>query len=170
MMTITTTTQLQTAQLQTVQELSNRFVALNQAVLAFVRACSPTQWQAITAAEGWPVGVTARHIAVAHYPVIEWVRMIVNGQPLPPVTMDNVDQLNAQHAESHALCTQEEVCELLATNSANVVAYLQSLPPIALAGQGYLKLFESEISAEQLFVAVLLDGVANHFNSIKAAV
>ncbi|HRW08266.1 MAG TPA: hypothetical protein P5121_24350 [Caldilineaceae bacterium] len=164
-MTTTTTTPL-----QTIQELSSRFVALNQVVIAFVRACSPTQWQTITAAEGWPVGVTARHIAVAHYPVIEWVRMIVDGQPLPPVTMDNVDQLNAQHAEAHALCTQEEVCELLATNSANVVAYLQSLPQNALASQGYLKLFESEISAEQLFVAVLLDGVSNHLNSIKAAV
>ena len=154
----------------TPQALHQQFSALNRTVIDTVQACTAAQWQATTVAEGWPVGVTARHIAVAHYPVIEWVRMIVEGQPLPPVTMDNVNQLNAQHAQSHTQCTQNEVAELLITNGSNVTSYLGSLTAANLSVKGYLKLFDSEISAEQLFVAVLLQGVAAHLESITATV
>ena len=152
------------------ESLADSFNARNTDLLEFVQGCSDDGWRKVTAAEGWPVGVTARHIAVAHYPVIEWVQMLVQGDPLPPVTMDTIDQINAQHAAAHQDCTQDEVVELLRANHAKVVAYLATLDDADLGRQGYLKLFETDISAAQLFSAVLIDSAAKHFSSMKETV
>lgn len=153
-----------------VDSLVESFNTLNGELVDFVQGCSDADWHKVTAAEGWPVGVTARHIAVAHYPVIEWVQMIVQGDPLPPVTMDTIDQLNAQHAAEHQDCTQSEVTELLHTNHAKVIAYLRTVSDEDLGRQGYLKLFDTDISAAQLFSAVLIDIAAEHWASMREAV
>ena len=150
-------------------DLVQRFNALNEDLLNFVQTCDSADWTKVTEAEGWQVGVTARHIAVAHYPVIEWVQMIVQGDVLPPVTMQTIDQINAQHAAEHQRCTKEEVVDLLRTNHAKVIAYLETLGDEDLARQGYLTLFDADVSASTLFTAVLIDATAAHLESMKAA-
>jgi hypothetical protein len=153
-----------------VAALLRQFNELHEELLAFVQACTATSWRKITVAEGWPVGVTARHIGVAHYPVIEWVQMIVQGNPLPPVTMNTIDQLNAQHAEAQRDCTQPEVVALLQRNHAKVIAYLQTIEDADLERHGYLKLFDADVSAAQLFAAILLNSVAKHLDSMEKSV
>ena len=158
-----------TATKTNVQQRTIRFEAFNQALLDFVRECSDTDWSRITPAEGWPVGVTARHIGVGHYPLIEWVQLIVDGQPLPGVTMDDVNQINDQHAQEHADCTKAEVIEILDSNAAKALDYWTTLSDEELERQGYLKLFDTEISAGDLFTALLIDIANAHFESMKAA-
>ena len=152
-----------------VQQLAVRFEAFNQELLDFVRECTDTDWSRITPAEGWPVGVTARHIGVGHYPLIEWVQMIVDEQPLPGVTMDDVNRINDQHAQEHADCTKAEVIEILDSNAAKALDYWTTLSDEDLERQGYLKLFDTEISAADLFTALLIDIANAHFESMKAA-
>ena len=149
--------------------LAESFNALNADLLEFVQSCSDADWRKVTDAEGWPVGVTARHIAVAHYPVIEWVQMLVQGDPLPPVTMATVDQINAQHAAEHPHCTREEVVALLRSNHARVIAYLETLDDEDLARQGYLKLLDADVSAATLFTAILIDATSAHLESMQTA-
>lgn len=153
-----------------VEALAQQFNERHWELLHFVEACDDASWNKVTLAEGWPIGVTARHIGVGHYPVIEWVQMIVQGHSLPPVVMDTVDQLNAQHAKDHWHCSQPEVVTLLQINHAKVIAYLQTIYDTDLARQGYLKLFDAEVSAAQLFTAILLKNVAVHLASMKATV
>jgi hypothetical protein len=62
------------------------------------------------------------------------------------------------------------VVDLLLANHAKVVAYLQTINDEDLAGLGYLKLFDTDISAVQLFQAVLIDFAAGHFASMKEIV
>lgn len=152
-----------------VEALARRFHTLHADLLAFVQACSAEDWGRVTAREGWPVGVTARHIAVAHYPMIEWVQMIVQGDPLPPVTGDTLDQLNAQHAAAHGDCTQQEVAGLLQVNHAKVAAYLQTVTDRDLEQQADFTLFGREIGAGELFAAMLIDTAGIHLASIQAA-
>jgi hypothetical protein len=158
-----------TATKTNVQQLAVRFEAFNQELLDFVRGCSDTDWSRITPAEGWPVGVTARHIGVGHYPLIEWVQMVVDEQPLPGVTMDDVNQINDQHAQEHADCTKAEVIEILTSNAAKALDYWTTLSDEDLEGQGYLKLFDTQISAGDLFTVLLIDIANAHFESMKAA-
>ncbi len=155
---------------ENVEALVQQFNKLNEDLLHFVETCDAANWNKVTLIEGWPVGVTARHIGVAHYPVIEWVQMIVQGTPLPPVTMDTIDQLNAQHAEAHRDCTQKEVAALLQRNHAKVIVYLQTIDDADLARQGYLKLFDADVSAAQLFTTILLKSVATHLDSLKKSI
>lgn len=153
-----------------VENLILCFNDFHDELLSFVHSCDSTEWIKVTVAEGWPVGVTARHVAVAHYPVIDWVQMIVEDNPLPPVTMDTIDQLNAQHAAEHRACSQEEVANLLGTNHAKVMAYLAAVNDQELERQSYLKLFDVDISAAQLFTAVLIEAAMGHLASMKEAV
>jgi hypothetical protein len=153
-----------------VRQLANRFDAFSKELLDFVQGCSDADWAKITPAEGWPVGVTARHIGVGHHPLVGWVQLIVEGQPLPGVTMDDVNQANDQHAREHANCTMAEVTEILEANAAKALDYWNTLSDEDLERQSYLKLFDTDISAGDLFTALLVDIPTGHFDSMKAAV
>lgn len=153
-----------------VQSLADRFATFNQQLITFVAQCPATDWRKITKAEGWSVGVTAHHIAATHYPLIEWVQLMVEGRPLPPVTMTMVDELNRQHAEAHINCTPEEVIELLRRDGDKARAYLLTLTDTDLARIGYFPVFATDLSAGQLFTAVFLDYAIAHLESMQATV
>ena len=158
-----------TATKTNVQQLTDRFEAFNQDLLDFVQGCSADDWQKITPAEGWPVGVTARHIGVGHYPLIGWVQLVVDGQPLPGVTMDDVNQINDQHAQEHADCTKAEVIDILGSNATKALDYWTTLSDEDLKRQGYFKLFDTDINAGDLFTSLLIDIANAHFESMQAA-
>ena len=151
------------------EQLATRFENFNQQLLAFVQGCSDEDWQKITPAEQWPVGVTARHIGVGHYPLVGWVEMVVEGQPLPDITMDEVNQINDQHAIDHTDCSKEEVVEILENNSTMALEYLDTLSDADLEREGYLGLFDETLSAGKLFTVLLIDIADAHFQSMKAA-
>jgi hypothetical protein len=151
------------------QQLAARFESFNQQLLTFVQACDSDDWKKITPAEQWPVGVTARHIGVGHYPLVGWVEMIVEGQPLPDIIMEEVNQMNDQHAIDHADCSSAEVIEILENNSTMALEYLATLSDADLEREGYLGLFDESMSAGKLFTVLLIDIADAHFQSMKAA-
>ncbi|MEM7128232.1 MAG: DinB family protein [Chloroflexota bacterium] len=153
-----------------IEELTARFNMFNQELLTFIQSCDQTKWTKITTAEGWPVCVTARHIVVAHYPVAQWLQMLVEGQPLPPVTMAMVDQMNAQHAQERRGCTQDEVLELLHINHADMVSYLKTLNEDDLEQTGHVTLFDTTMSVGEFVAFVSIDGSINHLESMRAVV
>lgn len=153
-----------------VQALANRFQAFNQQLITFVTHCAAADWGKITIAEGWSVGVTAHHVAATHYPLVAWVQLLVEGRELPPVTMPMVDEMNRQHAAAHADCTPAEVIELLQRDSAKALAYLLTLTDADLDRQGYFPVFETNLTAGQLFAALFLDYAYAHLESMRATV
>ncbi len=154
---------------QRTKELVERFTAFKNNFIAFVDNCSDEDWRKVCSGEGWTVGVVAHHVAAGHFGAIDFVRMIVAGEAMPEITMETIDQMNAQHAKEHANCTREEVLALLRENGSAFAGYLEGLSEADLARTGYLKLIGGDVSAQQLIEMIILQSGGEHFDSMKAA-
>jgi len=107
--------------------LAAEFERVNNELIATVEGLSDAQWRTTCAAEGWPVGVTAHHVAVSHGPVAGLAMLIANGQPLPGITPAQIDAGNAQHAREHANCTRAETVALLRNEGARAAGLVRGL-------------------------------------------
>ena len=154
---------------QRTKELVERFTAFNNDFIAFVENCSDEEWRKVCSGEGWTVAVVAHHVAAGHFGAIDFVRMIVAGEAIPEITMETIDQMNAQHAREHANCTREEVLGLLRKNGSAFASYLEGLSEADLVRTGYLALIGSDVSAQQLIEMVILQMGGEHLDSMKAA-
>ena len=153
-----------------VQKLLTRFEDFNGELMSFVETCSDEDWQKITSAEQWSVGIVARHIAAAHYSVIGWVKLIMADQPLPPITMKAIHQMNAEHAKEHADCTQAEVLQLLQKQGKKITNVISGLNDDTLDKKTYFDVFKVEMSIEQVIKNVIIRTPKGHFKSMNATV
>ncbi len=153
---------------QRTKELVERFTAFNNDFITFVENCSDEEWRKVCSGEGWTVAVVAHHVAAGHFGAIDLVRMIVAGEAIPEITMEAIDQMNAQHAKEHAHCTKEEVLTLLRENGSAFAGYLEGLSETDLVRTGYLAAFDGDVSAQQLIEMVILQSGGEHLDSMKA--
>ena len=150
-------------------KLAEKFTTFNNEMLAIVENCTDEDWQKVCGGEQWTVGMVAHHVAAGHYSSLDLVKMIVAGETLPPLTMDTIDQMNAQHAQENADCTREEVLGLLRKNGSAFSVYLEGLSEADLVRTGYLAAIGGDVSAQQLIDMVILQSGGEHFDSMKAA-
>lgn len=148
-------------------KLAEKFTTFNNEMLAFVDNCSDEDWQKMCSGEGWTVGVVAHHVAAGHFGAIDLARMIVAGEAMPEITMEAIDQMNAQHAKEHANCTREEVLALLRKNGSAFAGYLEGLSEADLVRTGYLAAIGGDVSAQQLIEMVILQSGGEHLDSMK---
>ena len=153
---------------QRTKELVARFTGFNNEFIAFVDNCSDEDWRKVCSGEGWTVGVVAHHVAAGHFGAIDFVRMIVAGEAIPEITMEAIDQMNAQHAKEHTNCTREEVLALLRKNGSAFASYLEGLSEADLGRTGYLAAIGGDVSAQQLIEMVILQSGGEHLDSMKA--
>ena len=154
---------------QRTKELVARLTGFNNEFIAFVDNCSDEEWRKVCSGEGWTVGVVAHHVAAGHFGAIDFIRMIVAGEAMPEITMEAIDQMNAQHANEHANCTKEEVLGLLRENGSAFAGYLEELSEADLLRTGYLAAIGGDVSAQQLIEMVILQSGGEHLDSMKAA-
>lgn len=147
--------------------LADQFDQANGDLIRTVEKSSEAQWKATCAGEKWPVGVTAHHVAGGHETIAGIVQQIATGQPLPNITMEMIDQNNAQHAEQFKNCTREETAALLRSTGAKASATVRGLSDAQLARTA--RLMGGEMSAQQFIERVLLGHLASHGASIRAA-
>ncbi len=148
-------------------ELAQQLKQFNGQVIEFVQNCTDENWQRICPWEDWPVGVVARHIAAGHFEVIELVKMMLNGEPLPPLSEKNVIDMGNQHAQEHAACTRDEVLTLLQTNGDKMVTFVSELNDDDLATTGQMPLIEGDFTAAGLLEAVILHSGGHHFANMQ---
>ena len=151
------------------QRTKELVAGFNNEFIAFVDNCSDEDWRKVCSGEGWTVGVVAHHVAAGHFGAIDFVRMIVAGEAIPEITMETIDQMNAQHAKEHANCTREEVLALLRKNGSAFAGYLEGLSEADLVRTGYLAAIGGDVSAQQLIEMVILQLGGEHLDSMKAA-
>src|SRR4051812_40097971 len=101
-------------------QLAASFERANDAVIAAIEGCSESQLRAACDGETWPVVVTAHHVAVTYPAFADMVRRLANGEPLPALTMEQLDGANAQHADQSANVSREETVGLLRQEGAAV--------------------------------------------------
>ncbi len=153
---------------QRATELAERFASFNSEVIAFVENCSDADWRKVCSDEQWTVGVAARHIAAGHYSALDFVKMIVAGETLPNLSMDAMDQMNAQHAEEHAHCTKTEVLDLLHENGSAFASYVAGLSDVDLDRTGHLSVIGGDISTQKFIEMVIFASAGEHLASMRS--
>jgi len=90
--------------------------------LPVLEKLSDADWEKVTEAEKWSVGVTAHHLAGAYERVPDIAMGLAAGQSFGNFTRKMLDERNAQHAKDFAGCTKEETLALHRKGAANAVA------------------------------------------------
>lgn len=151
-------------------DLAVRLTAFNDEVISFVQGCGGEDWEKVCAWEKWSVGTTARHIGAGHYSAIELGKMIVKGQKLPHLTMEEIINTANRDAREHEKCTKDEVLEILKRNGQTMVDFVEGLEDSDLDRTGYLSVLDKQISLQQFMETIVLQGGGQHFKNIRTAV
>jgi len=152
------------------QLLSDTIQVFNDAVMAFVDRCPAEAWRLTCKDEDWQVGVVARHVAAGHLQVTRLTQTMLQGEPLPEMTMEQVIARGNSHARDHAACTPEEVKKLLEQNGAAAVTFAAGLSDEDLDCKGHLAVFGGDVSVEQLLNYVIIQSGGEHLASMQATI
>lgn len=144
-------------------DIADRFDAANAEAIDVVLGPARAHWADPTEAEGWPVGVTARHIGLGHELMASWAQALRDRTPLAGGY--DIHQRNAEIAAQGVVATPEEVADLLRDGGARVSATLRELTAEQLEG-------EIDFAGRPMPRAMLADAsvrhVQAHLESIKA--
>jgi uncharacterized damage-inducible protein DinB len=152
------------------QALAERFERANGALIGTLQQCSEADWRKSCQAEGWTVAATGHHVAGAHEPIAGFVQMIATGQQLPPLTMEQLHQMNAQHAQEFASCDKAETVELLRRNGTAAANVVRGLSDEQLSRSAPMPLMGgAQVSARQMIENVLIGHLQEHSGSIRSA-
>jgi hypothetical protein len=156
---------------ESIGALVARFERANRAVLDVVERGPTERFYAICPAERCTVAALACHIADVHALGADWVRKVLAGEPLPPVTLDTVDQVNAQQFARDAYRTKREALDRLRRSGAEATAVLEGLSDTDLGRSAPFALFGSPtISVRELVERILIADLESHLGSIRAAI
>src|SRR5438067_2261302 len=112
--------------------LAKQFEAKVQEATSVLEKLSDADWKKVTAAEKWPVGVTAHHVAGSHEGIANIIKAVVAGQSMGNFTMDMLNEMNAQHAKEHANCTKADTIALHKKNAATAAAVVRAIVGVQL--------------------------------------
>jgi hypothetical protein len=143
---------------QRAKEISKRIQSFADEVITFVESLTGSAWNKVCDWEDWTVGVTARHVGAGHFAISKMAAMIVKGEDLPPLSMDQINAMSEKDSRKHADCTKAEALELLRKNS------------VELDRRGNMPAFGGEVTTEQLLDFIIFQSAAQHFDSMRAAV
>lgn len=153
---------------QRAEELATQFETINGQFRDTVEAMSDAQWHATTDEEGWTVGVAAHHAASGHGGLSGMVQAAATGQPLPPITPEQLNEANAQHAKDFANVSKEEVLATLDSGVGPAATLIRSLSDEQLQ-RGVETPFGGTMTTDQIISNVLIGHVQQHLASILAA-
>ena len=152
------------------EALAMKFEAKAAEATAVLERLTDADWGKTTAAEKWPVGVVAHHIAVSHELLAGIVKGLADGKPGPSVPMDAIHAMNAKHATEHAGCTKAETIALHRTNAGAAATVVRGLDDAALDRSGTVIAGMPPMSAGQLAGGLLVGHIDEHLGSIRATV
>jgi hypothetical protein len=154
---------------QRAENISEKIMSFADEVIKFVESLTGSDWTKVCDWEEWSVGVTARHIGAGHFGISKMAEMIVKGEDLPPLTMDQINEMSDKDARKHADCTKAEAMELLQKNSVELAAFAAGLTDDELDRKGSMPAFGGEVTTEKLFDFIIFQSAARHFDSMRAA-
>jgi uncharacterized protein (TIGR03083 family) len=139
--------------------------------VATLEQLTDADWNKVTAAERWTIGVTAHHLAGGLDAVAGIVTGIVSGAPSRGnFTRAMLDEMNAQHAREHAGHTKPETIALIQKGAATASAVVRGLNDDQLEKRGTVFTDAPPMTAEQLIMLALLGHIEEHMASIRKTV
>ena len=148
------------------EALADQFEAATNELIAEVEACPEDRWKAVTPNDGRTFNVVAHHVAMGDVPIAGFVGSIANGEGLPNVTPEMIDQGNAEHAKQQADVSKEQVIADLRQNCASAVALVRGLNDEQLDQSG--SAFGRDWTTQQVIEMVLIGHTQDHLNTIRA--
>lgn len=152
------------------EALARQFELKAQQALTTLEQLSDADWKRVTAAEKWPVGVTAHHLAGALEPISHMVRALAARESLGALSVSMLDEMNARHAEEFAGCTKAETIDLHKRGMAMAAATIRGLSDDQLTISGTVLTDMPPMTTEQLIANGLLHHIDEHFGSIRRTV
>ncbi len=152
------------------ETMAGRFDEKFRQMNTVVEGLSDADWKKVTAAEKWPVGVVAHHLAMAYGSVVGLVQLAAQGQPVPHRTMDMVHERNAQHAKEHAGVGKAETLTLLKANGANAAKIVRGLSDAELDRSATVLAGVPPMTTAQVIERILINHTDEHMGSIKATI
>ena len=152
------------------ETLAKTFEARAADMTATLEKMSDADWKKVTAAEKWPVGVTAHHVAGSHESIAGIIKTVASGQSIPNFTMDMLHEMNAQHAKQFAGCSKAETLDLHKKGAAAAAAVVRGLSDDQLAKTGTVLTGMPAMSAQQIVEGILINHIDDHMGSIKKTV
>ena len=150
------------------RDLVDRFAQASQEIIRTVEQCSDAQWRETTSGERWSVGVVTHHVAEAHKAIAGLIQTAASGQSPPIMTVEMLDQRNAEHAKRHANCTRDETLQLLRQNAALAAATVRGLSDDQLDRTAQMRM--GPIKVQAIIEQILIGHVQNHLGSIRATI
>jgi len=152
------------------ETFAKQFEAKAQEVTAALERLTDADWKKVTAAEKWPVGVVAHHIAGAHQTLSGLIKMLADGKPGPNINMDVIHAGNAKHAQEFANVSKADTLVLHKTNATAATATLRSIGDAEFDRSGAVLNGVPPMSAGQLAGGLLCGHMDEHLGSIKATI
>jgi uncharacterized protein (TIGR03083 family) len=152
------------------EALAKQFEAKAQEAADLIEKLTDQDWKRVTAAEKWPVGVVAHHVAGGHEGIAGIVKSVAAGQSLPNFTMAMLDEMNAKHAKEFASCTKTETLALHRKNAAAAAAVVRGLSDDQLARSATVLAGNPPMTAEQVITGILINHIDDHFGSIRKTI
>jgi hypothetical protein len=152
------------------ESLAKKYEAKAAELAATIQKLSDADWKKVTAAEKWPVGVTAHHVAGGHEPISGIVKTIASGQSIPNFTPGMLDEMNAKHAKEFAGCTKAETLALHEKGVKAAVAVVRSLGDADLDKSGTVLVGLPAMTAQQAIEGILMTHIDDHMGTIRKTV
>jgi len=107
--------------------LADRLEEGARRLTAFATGLTDAEWRTRTPKDGRTIGVIVHHVATVYPLEIQLARTVAEGMPVTGVTMDAINEMNAQHAAENSGVTKEETLDLLRRNSTAAAAAIRVL-------------------------------------------
>lgn len=96
-------------------------------IIAMLQGVSDDQWRLTCAAEGWPVGLVAFHIALGLERQGGWIENALDGGPVHEFSWDQTDEMNAAVAKAGILPSRQFVLAGLPAAADGLCTLLRSM-------------------------------------------
>jgi hypothetical protein len=112
---------------QRANALADRLEQGARALATFANTLTEAEWHTRTPKDGRKVGVIVHHVATVYPLEIQVAQTLAGGKPLVGVTPDDVNAINAKHAEEYDAVTKEAALELLLRNGTAAAFAIRAL-------------------------------------------
>lgn len=150
------------------EQLAKKFEDSCREFTTVIEGLSDADWKKVTAAEKWPVGCVAHHVAGGHARIAGLLQMVAKDQPLPKLTRDLVNENNAKHLAEHPNPDKAETLEMFRANGAKASAIVRGLSDAELDRSGTVLTDIPVMTVHQAIEGILINHVHEHLGSIRA--
>lgn len=151
------------------QALADRFHQAREELITIIDGCDGERLQAQCHGEQCSVAALASHVAGVHALGADIVRKAAAGEPLPPLTMDDVHAINAEQFARDVTRDKRDILQDLHRHGNEAEQVLRSLNDDSLNRASDFPLLGGEFTTQQIIEYVVIGDVEGHLKSIKTA-